>query len=94
MTAVWQAGLESLATVKDWRLNERHYGALTGLNKAACVDTWGPEQVTVGANPSFIATAIATVLAEVLAENLAAVLSPVPATVPSEDLAAEVYCWL
>ena len=50
---VWQAGLEELATVRDWRLNERHYGALTGLNKAACVDTWGPEQATVLATNSF-----------------------------------------
>lgn len=46
-TLVEKAGLEDLATVRDWRLNERHYGALTGLNKAACVDTWGPEQVAV-----------------------------------------------
>ena len=42
-----QAGLEHLATVRDWRLNERYYGALTGLNKAACVDTWGPQQATI-----------------------------------------------
>lgn len=29
----------------DWRLNERHYGALTGLSKAAAVDAYGAEQV-------------------------------------------------
>jgi 2,3-bisphosphoglycerate-dependent phosphoglycerate mutase len=29
----------------EWRLNERHYGALTGLSKAAAVDAYGAEQV-------------------------------------------------
>merc|ERR1740128_540109 len=33
--------------IKDWRLNERHYGALTGLNKADCVENFGAEQVQV-----------------------------------------------
>jgi hypothetical protein len=31
--------------VKDWRLNERHYGGLTGLDKAQCVKEYGKEQV-------------------------------------------------
>ncbi len=31
--------------VKDWRLNERHYGALTGLNKAQTAARHGDEQV-------------------------------------------------
>jgi 2,3-bisphosphoglycerate-dependent phosphoglycerate mutase len=30
---------------KDWRLNERHYGGLTGLNKAETAAQHGPEQV-------------------------------------------------
>jgi 2,3-bisphosphoglycerate-dependent phosphoglycerate mutase len=30
---------------KDWRLNERHYGALTGLNKAQTAAKHGAEQV-------------------------------------------------
>lgn len=30
---------------KDWRLNERHYGALQGMNKKAMVLKYGPEQV-------------------------------------------------
>jgi len=42
-----KAGLSSLPVVRDWRLNERHYGALTGLNKATCVERWGLEQVGV-----------------------------------------------
>ncbi|WP_425993825.1 2,3-diphosphoglycerate-dependent phosphoglycerate mutase [Caulobacter sp. DWR1-3-2b1] len=32
---------------KDWRLNERHYGGLTGLNKAETVAKHGEEQVTI-----------------------------------------------
>jgi 2,3-bisphosphoglycerate-dependent phosphoglycerate mutase len=32
-------------TVLDWRLNERHYGALTGLSKAAAIDTYGADAV-------------------------------------------------
>lgn len=31
--------------VLDWRLNERHYGALTGLSKHAAIDAFGAEQV-------------------------------------------------
>ncbi|MCM0084019.1 2,3-diphosphoglycerate-dependent phosphoglycerate mutase [Geomonas sp. Red32] len=31
--------------VKDWRLNERHYGALQGLNKAQTAEKYGEEQV-------------------------------------------------
>jgi 2,3-bisphosphoglycerate-dependent phosphoglycerate mutase len=36
-----------LPVTKDWRLNERHYGALTGLNKQEMVDKVGAEQVKV-----------------------------------------------
>jgi 2,3-bisphosphoglycerate-dependent phosphoglycerate mutase len=32
---------------KDWRLNERHYGGLTGLNKAEIAAKHGEEQVHV-----------------------------------------------
>ena len=36
-----------LPVVKDWRLNERHYGALQGLNKADTARQYGDEQVLV-----------------------------------------------
>lgn len=36
-----------LPTEKHWRLNERHYGGLTGLNKAETAAKHGPEQVHV-----------------------------------------------
>ncbi|MDD2331053.1 MAG: 2,3-bisphosphoglycerate-dependent phosphoglycerate mutase, partial [Candidatus Cloacimonetes bacterium] len=31
----------------DWRLNERHYGALQGLNKAKTAEQYGEEQVKI-----------------------------------------------
>ena len=31
----------------SWRLNERHYGALQGLNKQETVDRFGPDQVQI-----------------------------------------------
>ncbi|MDR2437730.1 MAG: 2,3-diphosphoglycerate-dependent phosphoglycerate mutase [Endomicrobium sp.] len=31
--------------IKNWRLNEKHYGALQGLNKAETVKKYGEEQV-------------------------------------------------
>jgi 2,3-bisphosphoglycerate-dependent phosphoglycerate mutase len=36
-----------LPVAKDWRLNERHYGGLTGLNKAEMIDKVGAEQVKI-----------------------------------------------
>ena len=36
-----------LPVEKDWRLNERHYGALTGLNKAETAAMHGEEQVKI-----------------------------------------------
>ena len=32
---------------KSWRLNERHYGALQGLNKAETAAKFGDEQVLI-----------------------------------------------
>ena len=36
-----------LPVVKNWRLNERHYGALQGLNKADMAAKYGDQQVLV-----------------------------------------------
>jgi 2,3-bisphosphoglycerate-dependent phosphoglycerate mutase len=36
-----------LPVTKDWRLNERHYGGLTGLNKQETVAKVGEEQVKI-----------------------------------------------
>ncbi|MGE0044979.1 MAG: 2,3-diphosphoglycerate-dependent phosphoglycerate mutase [Hyphomonadaceae bacterium] len=45
--ALEKAGLNWLPVRKDWRLNERHYGALTGLNKAETAAKHGEEQVKI-----------------------------------------------
>lgn len=36
-----------IPVIKSWRLNERHYGALTGLNKAETAKKYGDEQVHI-----------------------------------------------
>ena len=36
-----------LPVIKSWKLNERHYGALQGLNKAETAEKYGEEQVKV-----------------------------------------------
>ncbi len=36
-----------LPVTKHWRLNERHYGGLTGLNKQEMIDKVGAEQVKI-----------------------------------------------
>lgn len=36
-----------IPVTKDWRLNERHYGALTGLDKAETAREYGSEQVHI-----------------------------------------------
>ena len=41
LVALW------LPVTKDWRLNERHYGGLTGLNKQEMIDKVGAEQVKI-----------------------------------------------
>ena len=39
MDRVW------IPVIRDWRLNERHYGALQGLNKAETAEKYGDEPV-------------------------------------------------
>lgn len=38
---------EWVPVIKDWHLNERHYGALQGLNKAETAKKFGDEQVHI-----------------------------------------------
>ncbi|MBI2659146.1 2,3-diphosphoglycerate-dependent phosphoglycerate mutase [Candidatus Woesearchaeota archaeon] len=40
-----EMGLANIPVCKSWRLNERHYGALQGLNKAEMAAKYGEEQV-------------------------------------------------
>jgi len=45
--ALDKAGQTSIPVIRDWRLNERHYGALTGLNKAETAEKHGEDQVRI-----------------------------------------------
>ena len=45
--ALEAAGRVWIPEVKDWRLNERHYGALTGLDKAETAALHGDAQVKI-----------------------------------------------
>lgn len=42
-----EMGLQNLPIRKSWRLNERHYGALQGLNKAETSEKYGEDQVKI-----------------------------------------------
>ena len=45
--ALETAGRLWIPEIKDWRLNERHYGGLTGLDKAETTAKHGEEQVKI-----------------------------------------------
>ena len=45
--ALEAAGRAWIPEVKDWHLNERHYGGLTGLNKAETAAKHGDDQVKI-----------------------------------------------
>ena len=45
--ALDSAGLKDVPVVEDWRLNERHYGGLTGLDKAETAAKHGEDQVKI-----------------------------------------------
>lgn len=45
--ALEQMGRLWVPVIKDWRLNERHYGGLTGLDKAETAAKHGDEQVKI-----------------------------------------------
>ncbi len=42
-----EIGQPNLETIRDWRLNERDYGDLSGLNKAETAAKYGDEQVHI-----------------------------------------------
>ena len=42
-----EMGLEWLPVIRAWQLNERHYGALQGLNKAEMAEKFGEAQVKI-----------------------------------------------
>ncbi|MCO6473770.1 MAG: 2,3-diphosphoglycerate-dependent phosphoglycerate mutase [Melioribacteraceae bacterium] len=44
---LYEMDLMWIPVIKSYRLNERHYGALQGLNKAETTEKYGEEQVTL-----------------------------------------------
>ena len=45
--ALGEMGLTWIQVRRSWRLNERHYGALQGLNKKETAERFGPDKVKV-----------------------------------------------
>lgn len=45
--ALEEMAITDIETQRSWRLNERHYGALTGLDKKKTVEKYGQEQVAL-----------------------------------------------
>ncbi len=45
--ALLEMGQSDISVHTSWRLNERHYGALQGLNKAETAERYGAEQVHI-----------------------------------------------
>jgi 2,3-bisphosphoglycerate-dependent phosphoglycerate mutase len=45
--ALWKMGRSWIAVRRDWRINERHYGDLTGRDKAETARLYGADQVKV-----------------------------------------------
>jgi len=45
--SVTEMDLMWIPVIRHWRLNERHYGALQGLNKAETAEKYGDEQVQI-----------------------------------------------
>jgi 2,3-bisphosphoglycerate-dependent phosphoglycerate mutase len=45
--ALGEMGMSWLPVRRSWRLNERHYGALEGLNKAQTAERYGQDKVKV-----------------------------------------------
>ena len=46
-TVLAEVGQTDLPVQKSWRLNERHYGGLTGLDKAETAAKHGEDQVQI-----------------------------------------------
>lgn len=44
-TILKEIGQTKIPIHKTWRLNERHYGGLTGLNKSETAEKYGEDQV-------------------------------------------------
>ena len=61
-TVLEQIDQKDLPVQKTWRLNERHYGGLTGLNKAETAAKHGDAQVQVIVEPQMSSKITSSVL--------------------------------
>jgi 2,3-bisphosphoglycerate-dependent phosphoglycerate mutase len=72
-----------IPVVHNWRLNERHYGALQGLNKAETANEYGEERVKSGDEPT---------MSDLRRLHLRT--HAIPATIPSTQTSAPMICRL
>lgn len=83
-----EIGQTDLPVEKSWRLNERHYGGLTGLNKAETAAKYGEDQVSssdcVISTIEFICSAFVTCSLLMLCSYFA--LSFMVTTVPNQQM--------
>ena len=70
-TVLAEVGQTDLPVQKSWRLNERHYGGLTGLDKAETAAKHGEDQVQIHPCENIIPSR--TNVFELKGENLAAI---------------------
>ena len=89
--ALEEMGRLWLPVEKDWRLNERHYGGLTGLNKAETAAKHGDEQVHIWRRSFDIPPPVLDVGSEYdLSADRRYAGIPVPATESLKDTIARV----
>ncbi len=76
-----EIGQENLEIRKTWRLNERHYGALQGLNKSETAEKYGEDQVKIWRRSFDVPPPSLTPDSPMYPAN-----DPVYADIPREDL--------
>ena len=70
-----------LPVIKTWKLNERHYGALQGLNKSRTAEKYGEEQVKIWRRSFSVCPPLLTA-----DDDRNPALNPAYSTVDKEDL--------
>ena len=76
-----EIGQENIEIKRSWRLNERHYGALQGLNKSDTAEKYGEEQVKIWRRSFDIPPPALTIESPMYPGN-----DPIYTDVPKEEL--------
>ena len=76
-----EIGQENIEIKRSWRLNERHYGALQGLNKSETAEKYGEEQVKIWRRSFDIPPPALTIESPMYPGN-----DPIYTDVPKEEL--------